>query len=135
MSNPVPPDDAAITSAVTEATIFVKYVSGAYVTNTVKGRRASSTSSAESAARKLAEKLFGPIHGPVEETSEGTQFVRRYRATGVLQDTPRWAMPTPGEPLQAVAPGQAITGDSSGAKLPPITTQVGSRQGHRLRRA
>lgn len=81
MSTPVPAADAAVT----EVTIFVKYVSGAYITNTLKGRRASSTSSAECAARKLADKLFGAVRGPVEETSEGTQFVRRYRATGVLQ--------------------------------------------------
>lgn len=39
--------------------IYVKYTSGAYVTNTVRGQRASSTSSAESAAAGLARKLFG----------------------------------------------------------------------------
>ena len=36
----------------------VKYSSGAYVTNTVRGKRASSTSSAEWAAKALAAKLF-----------------------------------------------------------------------------
>lgn len=36
----------------------VKYSSGAYVTNTVRGKRASSTMSAEQAAKVLAIKLF-----------------------------------------------------------------------------
>lgn len=41
------------------ADIYVKYTSGAYVTNTIRGQRASSTNSAEIAAAGLARKLFG----------------------------------------------------------------------------
>lgn len=39
--------------------IAIQYRSGAYVTPTVRGQRASSTMSAEEAARKLAQKLWG----------------------------------------------------------------------------
>lgn len=41
------------------ADIYVKYESGSFVTNTVRGQRASSTTSAERAAGALATKLFG----------------------------------------------------------------------------
>lgn len=41
------------------ADIYVQYVSGAFVTNTIRGQRASSTTSAERAAHALAGKLFG----------------------------------------------------------------------------
>jgi hypothetical protein len=73
--------------------VFVTYRSGAYVTNTVLGRRASSTCGPEFAARKLADKLFGENGGLVRDTSEGTTFTRRYRCAGWLggkvQDGPQ----------------------------------------------
>lgn len=39
--------------------ITVRFVAGAYVTNTVGGKRASSTMSAKAAAERLGEKHFG----------------------------------------------------------------------------
>lgn len=82
--------------ATTEVVIYVEDRCGAYVTNTVHGRRASCTHSAEAAARRLADKLFLPAGGlrsgdnsgsayEITDTSEGTQFVRRFSARGVLQ--------------------------------------------------
>ena len=41
------------------AEIAVRYTAGAHVTNTINGKRASSTSSAEEAARVMCRKLFG----------------------------------------------------------------------------
>jgi hypothetical protein len=43
----------------TSILVRVRYTSGAYTTATVKGCRASSTSSALEAGRKLAHKLWG----------------------------------------------------------------------------
>lgn len=40
-------------------TVNVRYSTGAYVTSTVLGKRASSTMSAEAAVARLAEKVFG----------------------------------------------------------------------------
>jgi hypothetical protein len=71
-----------------EVTIFVKYVSGAYSTNTVRGCRASSTMSASYAAHRLAEKLFFPVPLSVVETSEGTTYTRRFQARGILRAMP-----------------------------------------------
>lgn len=43
----------------TSILVRVRYISGAYTTATVKGCRASSTSSALEAGRRLAHKLWG----------------------------------------------------------------------------
>jgi hypothetical protein len=110
--------------AIDTVVFYVTYRNAAYSTNRVLGCSASSTMSPEAAAQRLADKLFGTTRGPVEETSEGTYLVRRFSASGVLQDAPRQARGT-GKRMKAVAPGQAITGDGSGTKLPPITTQAG----------
>lgn len=47
--------------------IKVHYTCGTYVTNTLNGKRASSTSSAEVAARRLAEKTFGAAVKSLEQ--------------------------------------------------------------------
>lgn len=41
----------------------VHFSAGAYVTNTVRGQRASSTCDAQSAAQRLGEKLLGAAFG------------------------------------------------------------------------
>lgn len=54
--------------------VTVKYVCGAYQTQTIRGQRASSTMSAAEAARRLGQKLFScepevqeqGYHGPVD---------------------------------------------------------------------
>lgn len=54
--------------------VTVKYVCGAYQTQTIRGQRASSTMSATEAARRLGQKLFScepevqeqGYHGPVD---------------------------------------------------------------------
>lgn len=53
--------------------INVKYNAGAYVTNTVRGVRASSTSSAQRAAEVFGEKYFGPSF--VEVAPQSTDFL------------------------------------------------------------
>ncbi|MET3461255.1 hypothetical protein [Variovorax atrisoli] len=45
----------------------VRYLSGAYVTNTVRGRRCSCTHSAEEAAKRLGKKIFATGFVRVEE--------------------------------------------------------------------
>ncbi|MBX3634716.1 MAG: hypothetical protein KF683_04915 [Rubrivivax sp.] len=65
-----------------ESTIYVKFTCGAYVTNTVHGRRASSTTSALQAAQALAAKLYGAGLESVSEVEEGCQFVRLFLARG-----------------------------------------------------
>jgi len=65
-----------------ESTIFVKFTCGAYVTSTVHGRRASSTTSALQAAQPLAAKLYGAGLESVSEVEEGCQYVRRFCARG-----------------------------------------------------
>lgn len=48
--------------------ISVRYTAGAHVTNTVQGKRASSTSSAEEAARSLCRKLFKDVQFTLVKT-------------------------------------------------------------------
>lgn len=102
-----------------ESTIFVKFTSGAYVTNTVHGRRASSTSSALQAAQSLAEKLYGAGLAGVAEVEEGCHYVRRFSARG--SDLVRVG-PATGRRMVPAAPGATVTGDGTGTKLPPVMT-------------
>lgn len=67
--------------------IYVKNVAGAYVTDTVRGRRASCTMSAECAATRLAGKLFGPALQSVSEVGEGNCYVTLWRATATAPAT------------------------------------------------
>jgi hypothetical protein len=59
--------------------IYVKCTGGDYLTNTIQGKRASCTHSADEAARRLAAKLYGDQPHSVEEVMEGNIFTRRYR--------------------------------------------------------
>lgn len=63
-----------------ELECFVRFNSGAYVTSTVNGERASSTMDAAAAAERLGEKLFGPSFVGIVR---GLVATRR----GILHDT------------------------------------------------
>lgn len=65
--------------------VDVRYKSGAYVTNTVNGQRASCTMSAEAAVMRLAEKLLG----------EAYQELLRGNATGELGLQRWYVVPDP----------------------------------------
>lgn len=58
------------------------------VTSTVRGERASSTSSAQIAAERLGEKLYGPALIRVLKTGEDSTFVDLWRAEA---DEDHWA--------------------------------------------
>lgn len=51
----------------------VRETSGAYVTSTVRGHRASNTMGAEWAVKRLAEKVFGRPAGKVYEVNKGVK--------------------------------------------------------------
>ncbi len=60
---------------------FVKCSGSDNVTNTINGKRASSTSGPLQAAERLAGKLYGDDVLSVTEVQEGNQFVRCFRMT------------------------------------------------------
>lgn len=63
--------------------ITVRYASGAYVTNTVKGERTSCTHSADEAARRLDRKLYGDGFERAEQIPDGaTTAVSVWRLHG-----------------------------------------------------
>jgi len=51
--------EALSTDAAASVEVIVKYSAGAYTTQTVRGKRASSTCSAAQAAQRLGRKLWG----------------------------------------------------------------------------
>jgi len=59
---------------------FVQASGSAYTTNTVRGCRASSTSSANMAAERMGEKLFGASLSRVEKAADENQFTTRWTA-------------------------------------------------------
>jgi hypothetical protein len=59
--------------------IYVKCTGSDYTTNTIRGKRASCTHSAEEAARRLAAKLYGDQVERVDEVKEGNVFTRLFR--------------------------------------------------------
>ena len=63
----------------------VNFRSGDYVTNTVRGQRASCTSSAERAALALASKLFGAGEHQVKQVG-GTNVCGVWRLTPVRRE-------------------------------------------------
>jgi hypothetical protein len=113
MNQPIQPQDNT-------HEIFVKYVSGAYVTNTVHGRRSSSTCSAETAAHSLADKLFGSTVVSVVEDSGQNTFVRRFLVTGGQLQAPLRVGKAINVAMRAVPAGQTVVGDGSGQKVPLI---------------
>lgn len=62
--------------------IVVRYSCGAYATNTVKTKRASSTMSARAAAEKLGLKLFGEGFHEVAEIDHDSASTSRWRIHG-----------------------------------------------------
>jgi hypothetical protein len=75
-------------SAVAIVQVSVRFKSGAYVTNTVRGVRASSTDSARSAAQRFAEKYFGGRLRTVTEAPAGADhLVHRFLIEGTQQET------------------------------------------------
>lgn len=72
----------------TKQDIHVSCTGSENVTSTVRGERASSTSSALAAAERLAEKLFGTALIQVTEVNEGNQFTKLFRAEA---DDEAWA--------------------------------------------
>lgn len=87
----------------TTRTVRVRYSCGAYVTGTVDGKRASSTTSAEQAAAKLAEKLWGG-HGTsvhlVEDNRHDCTAPTTWRLEHVAAE-PVAAEPPPQRPVPA----------------------------------
>lgn len=67
--------------ATTTQEIFVKQQCGAYVTNTVRGKRASSTSGPRSAAELLASKLYGTNVQSVAEVGQGNVYTTKWLIT------------------------------------------------------
>lgn len=72
--------------------VTIKYRGGAYATNTVRGHRASSTSSAAIAASRLGRMLLGDDYAGVQEVIDPSLPTSTYRwqllsNTDALQET------------------------------------------------
>lgn len=72
---------ATTTTPTVTQEIFVKQQCGAYVTSTVKGKRASATMGPRAAAELLASKLFGTRVQSVAEVGEGNVYVTKWLIT------------------------------------------------------
>lgn len=72
--------------ATTTQEIFVKQQCGAYVTNTVRGKRASSTSGPRAAAELLAKKLYGECVFGVAEIGQGNVYTTKWLITATTTE-------------------------------------------------
>lgn len=75
-------------SAAAIVEVTVRFNCGAYVTNTVRGVRASSTAGARAAAERFGAKYFGGSLRTVTEAPVGDDHqVRRFLIEGTRQET------------------------------------------------
>lgn len=66
--------------------ITVKYSAGAYATNTIGGKRASSTTSAQRAAESLGDKVFGTSFARAEHLHDISVGCERWRLLATTEE-------------------------------------------------